>query len=244
MQEIDSKIERARVAKTREKGGQARKGWASGRETTVGAKKLLARARISVENREKLVIKARERREKKWRKKERQTERKSDGQSDGERVGAGDESWRVGSGRVESKGSLGWGGAAGGMRVAQENAWKCIPRSGGVPVAKPKDREKRAKRRGRERGRRAGTGRCDRGRDWDAEDIIRVEKPRDAVTEKLCLILPTGPAPAIVILHFAELRFFPSGRCPSFEGFALARHSALKTGVCESGARNEEHRRR
>lgn len=30
-------------------------------------------------------------------------------------------------------------------RVAQENAWKCIPRSEGVPVAKPKDREKRAR---------------------------------------------------------------------------------------------------
>lgn len=33
------------------------------------------------------------------------------------------------------------------MRVAQENAWKCIPRSEGVPVAKPKDREKRARAR-------------------------------------------------------------------------------------------------
>lgn len=28
--------------------------------------------------------------------------------------------------------------------MAQENAWKCIPRSEGIPVAKPKDREKRA----------------------------------------------------------------------------------------------------
>jgi hypothetical protein len=86
--------------------------------------------------------------------------------------------------------------------VAQENAWKCIPRSEGV--AKPKDREKRA--RGR---RRPG---CDRGRDWGAEDIIRVEKPTPrTVTEKLCLILPAGPASAIVILHLAAApRLSPS----------------------------------
>lgn len=81
--------------------------------------------------------------------------------------------------------------------MAQENAWKCIPRSEGVPVAKPKDGEKRAR----------GKGSRDRGRDWDAEDIIRVEKPTPrTITEKLCLILPTGPASAIVILHFAPLR--------------------------------------
>lgn len=96
-------------------------------------------------------------------------------------------------------------------RAAQENAWKCIPRSEGVPVAKPKDREKRARK---------GGGGRDRGRDWDAEDIIRVEKPTPrTVTEKLCLILPADPAPAIVILHFAGLRSFPVSSGPS-EGFA------------------------
>lgn len=50
----------------------------------------------------------------------------------------------------------------------------------------------------------------DRGRDWDAEDIIRVEKPTPrTITEKLCLILPTGPTSAIVILHFVPLRLSP-----------------------------------
>lgn len=108
--------------------------------------------------------------------------------------------------------------------MAQENAWKCIPRSEGVPVAKPKDREKpRGRGRERERGGKKRRG-CDRGRDWDAEDIIRVEKPRDAVTEKLCLILPTGPAPAIVILHFAGPRFFPLsvGSLPVLRGVRLS----------------------
>lgn len=72
-----------------------------------------------------------------------------------------------------------------------------------------------------------GAGGRDRGRDWDAEDIIRVEKPTPrTITEKLCLILPTGPASAIVILHFAPLRLSLSlslrfvGLSPSFEGFA------------------------
>lgn len=80
-------------------------------------------------------------------------------------------------------------------RVAQENAWKCIPRSEGVPVERNRKIERNARK---------GGGGRDRGRDWDAEDIIRVEKPTPrTVTEKLCLILPVDPASAIVILHFA-----------------------------------------
>lgn len=94
---------------------------------------------------------------------------------------------------------------------------KCIPRSEGVLVANPKGREKRARALKRRPGGR------DRGRDWDAEDIIRVEKPTPrTITEKLRLILPTSPALAIVILHFAALRLsqFRWG-VPSFsEGFA------------------------
>lgn len=71
-----------------------------------------------------------------------------------------------------------------------------------------------------------GAGGRDRGRDWDAEDIIRVEKPTPrTITEKLCLILPTGPASAIVILHFAPLRLSlalcaPSDRPRPSRGFA------------------------
>lgn len=70
--------------------------------------------------------------------------------------------------------------------------------------AEPKDREKRASA---EIARPEGDARWG-GRDWDVEDIIRVEKPTPrTITEKLCLILPTDPASAIVILHFAPLRF-------------------------------------
>lgn len=43
--------------------------------------------------------------------------------------------------------------------MAQENAWKCIPRSEGVPVAKPKDREKGARERGTGRGDESGVER-------------------------------------------------------------------------------------
>lgn len=155
----------------------------------LSARKSCSLEREFLENREKLVIKARERKQKKRR-------RDSEKGSETERIREGDESCRIGQ------------KADGGSSAEEKREGSEWPRKMHGNVF-PGARAYRQRNRKMERNVRAerGTKGCDRGRDWDAEDIIRVEKPTPrTITEKLCLILPTGPASAIVILHFAPLR--------------------------------------